>query len=180
MLKIQFKAPKFMWNSGKFNSVLHAQLRVQIRQAAREFVRAAVVNIPIDTGQARGTFLPIGRFLNVSVPISGNTPLKNKNPETGADYQEGDPKSNYGEPRKLIFTFPGNQYGEYFQIDVQLFYFWFNDFFSNKYGGPWDSIEEGRKAFIEYMRTTAVKRLPKLKDFIEVSYSDTSYKGDFL
>lgn len=171
MFKFQFKAPKFIWNHDKFTRTLRHNLQVQVRNAAREFVVAAVEKIPIDTGQARGTFLPLGRFLNISVPISGNSPKQNKSPQTGAELD-----------KQIIFSFPSNQYGEYFQIDWQLFYFWFNDFFEHQYlksNTPWESIEAGRLAFIDYMRNVAPAKLPRLKDFIEVSYMDASFGGEF-
>ncbi len=164
MFKVQVKISKFSFDTVKFNKTLRERLNVQVRNAAREFVRAAIVNIPVDTGEARGTFLPLGRFLNIAVPINGD-PEPDKNPTTGA-----------GPDKQLLFTFPSNQYGVYFQIDWQLFHFWFNEFFetrSNHYK-PWDSIEAGREAFLEYMRTVAPLRLPKLKDFITASYLDSS------
>lgn len=166
MIKLQWKFPTYKWNSQKFNQTLRTKLTVQVRQAAREFVRAAIVKVPIDTGEAIGTFLPIGRFLNVSIPILNNHPTEKKNPETGSS-----------EEKRLLFTFSSNQYGVYFEIDWQLFHFWFNEFFHHNYPNaqietPWHSMEAGRDAFLEYMRTVAVERLPKLKDFIEVTYRD--------
>ncbi len=168
MLKLKIKAPRFMWDGRKFHQALRDKLNFEVKEAAREFVRAAVVNIPVDTGEARGTFLPIGRFLNVPIPIPNAHPLANKSATTGAEAN-----------KQLIFTFPSNQYGVYFQIDWQLFHFWFNDFFAHSYPNgqmptPWKSIEAGRDAFLKYMRTEAVLKLPKLKDFLFVTYFNTS------
>lgn len=163
MFKIQFKAPKLLFDQKRFSRTLRDTLQAQLRNAAREFVRAAIVRIPIDTGEARGTFLPIGRFLHISVPISGAEPTVKKSEFTGESPE-----------KRLIFQFSSNQYGEYFEIDWQLFHFWFNDFFQHSYINgqeptPWGSIEAGKDAFLLYMKNEAPKRLPKIKDFILTS-----------
>lgn len=153
-LKLTMTAPKF--EAGKYTLALERELFVQMKQAARAFLEAAIVHVPIDTGQARGTFLPLGRFLNRVVPIEGNTPKPNKNPETGASNKN-----------KQVFQFVADAKGQYFEIDSKLFYFWFNDFYTNELRGtPWKSLEEGRKAFLLYMKNVAPSRLPRLKHFI--------------
>lgn len=44
-------------------------IEVQSRIAARAFVRAAVPRVPIQSGMARGSFLNLGRALNVAIPM---------------------------------------------------------------------------------------------------------------
>src|SRR5205809_7342881 len=62
-------------------------------EAARAFVRAAIPKIPVDSGMARGTFLNIGKLLNLTIPINSISSGKlyyrgaerlPKQPETGA------------------------------------------------------------------------------------------------
>lgn len=173
MFSITASLPVFKWDSKKFNRALLASLSTQARQAARAFVRAAVVRVPVDTGQARGTFLPLGRFLRISVPIGGAQTKPNKSPATGS---MGD--------RQMLFRFETQERGVFFEIEPQLFYYWWNDFFAHNYPGgqlptPWQSLEEGKKAFVTYMKTIAPTKLPKLKDFVIMSFFDLNANGRF-
>lgn len=161
MFKVSFSVPQFILNPQKFHKTLRNNLQIRIRQAARAFVKAAIVKIPVDTGEARGTFLPLGRFLNVAVPIGGE-PRRGKSAQTGSSPN-----------KQLLFTFGSEELGEYFEIDWQLFHFWFNDFFTHHYPKgqlptPWGSIEAGKQAFMEYMKTEAPRLMPRLNEFIEV------------
>lgn len=162
MFKVRIRIPRYTLEKEKMMAALKAKLEVQIRQAAREFVRAAIQNIPVDTGQARGTFLPLARALNVSVPIDG-TPQKGKSASTGAS---GD--------NQLIFKFETTKTLVKFEVDVQLFYFWVNDILGHPSGmhEPWQSIEEGFKAFMKYIHSTAPQRFPKLKDYLKVDIKE--------
>jgi len=162
MFKVRLKIPRYTIEKEKYMAALKAKLEVQVRQAARDFVKAAIENIPVDTGQARGTFLPLARALNISIPIDGNG-VKGKNQTTGASEQN-----------KLIFKFETTKTLVKFEVDVQLFYFWVNDIFGHPSGAhpPWESIEEGFKAFMKYIHTTAGTRFPKLKDYLKVDIKE--------
>lgn len=168
MISIKMTAKKGVLRQG-WSTAVHEYLATQIRQAAREFVREAVKHIPIDTGQARGTLLPLARVLRVAVDISGAKPLSNKNQETG---------SSTG--NKLIFKFTRTKNSEGFQVDVQLLYFWINDIMGHPSGehSPWESIEQGWEAFLLYMKEQAPKRYPKISSFIEhVDFDGASVHG---
>lgn len=68
------------------------------RQAARAWLRYIIVNVPVQTGMAKGALAPLGRFLRVAVPISPTRkPYKHKleggvlaTPQAGADKSEFD------------------------------------------------------------------------------------------
>ena len=156
MFKVKLSAPRYKLKNGWTENV-HERVRVQLRQAAREFVATAIQDIPLDTGQARGTFLPLARFLNASVPTSGGNPTSSKNPSTGA-----------GDENKLIFKFTTMATGETFEINPQLLYFIVNDIFGHPSGkhAPWKSIEHGWKAFMKYIKDVAPQRYPKIGQYI--------------
>lgn len=171
MFKVRFRAPKYTVDKEGLSRWIREKVNVQIRQAAREFVKEAIVKIPVDTGQARGTFLPLGRMLGVSVDILGAKSKPGKNEDTGSSANN-----------KLIFRFRDTKTQQGFEIDPQLFYFWFNDFFSHHYENaqlptPWESLQTGWDAFITYMKEVAPERLPKLRQFIKVEMVDYGYKG---
>lgn len=172
MINIKLQLVKVRLDAGAYTDALKKKLQIQMRQAAREFVLAAIVKVPIDTGQARGTFLPLGRFLKVTIPISGAQPTglggaTEKSQRTGA-----------GLLRQKLFQFESETGAEIFEIDPQLFYFWFNDMEANGFAGtPWKSLEEGKKAFLRYMRDVAPKRLPRIKDFVKFTKETREFGG---
>ncbi len=174
MFSISITLPKYKFNAEAYSRSLYTSLNVQVRNAAREFLREMVQHIPVDTGQARGTLFPLGRFLNVAVPTNGADPTRTKSPSTGSQSQN-----------MLLFDFPESEDGVYFEIQIQLFYFWFNEFFQHNYPNaqldtPWESIEAGKKAFISFMKKEAPKRMPKVKDFITVTQVDLTQGGVFF
>jgi hypothetical protein len=160
--QIKVDMPVIIFKQREFTRALREEVQTQMRQAAREFLRAVINRVPIDTGEARGTLLPLGRFLRVSVPIDVLNAKANKNPDTG----------EINAP--LLFDFETTGKGEYFTVQMQLFHFWWNDFFTHNYENPqidppWHSIEDGVKAFMDYIKTDGYKRLPRLKEFLFVS-----------
>lgn len=172
MFEIVILAPEFTFDEKRFLKTYREMAAIQTKQAARAFLRAVVQRVPVDTGQARGTLLPLGRFLRVAVPISSTNERENKNPETGA---QGD--------KQLLFRFPSYSTGEFFEIEPQLFYYWWNDFYSHNYPNspnptPWRSIEEGVEAFLLYMRTTAIERMKSqpMLDFFDVQYKNLKWR----
>lgn len=174
MFQITVKVPNLKFMREKYTEALKERLRVQVRQGAREFLRILIEHIPVDTGEARGTLFPLGRFLNVSVPTPGANPLKNKSAFTGA-----------GGDKQLVFHFRSTKTQEVFEIEVQLFHFWFNEFLEHNYPNgqlptPWMGIEAATEAFLIYMRETAPVRFPKITDFIVNTGYDSSgdiYRG---
>ncbi len=160
--KIEISYPVVKFKRHEFTVALRAEMQTQLRQAARAFLRAVIKRVPVDTGEARGTLLPLGRFLNVHVPIDPKSFRQNKDAGTG----EMD--------NPLIFDFESTEKGEYFTAQLQLFHYWWNDFFTQSYVNPqidppWHSIDDGVAAFMDYLKTFGLQRLPRLKDFTFVS-----------
>ncbi len=146
----------------EYTDWLRSEVQQQIRVAARAFLRAVIKRVPVDTGEARGTLLPLGRFLNVHVPIDPKRQQNNKDAGTGEI------------EHPLIFDFESTDKGEYFTAQLQLFHYWWNDFFTQNYVNPqidppWHSIDDGVDAFMEYIKTEGIRKLPQLKDFLFVS-----------
>lgn len=154
--------PIIRFKRREYTTFMRAEVQTQLRQAAREFLRAVIKRVPVDTGEARGTLLPLGRFLNVKVPIDPKSSKPNKDAGTG--------EMNH----PLIFDFETTATGEYFTAQIQLFHYWWNDFFTQTYSNPqveppWHSIDDGVDAFMNYIKTEGFKRLPALKQFTFVA-----------
>lgn len=163
------------FDSAGYTRAMREALEVQFRQAARAFVRAAILKIPVETGMARGSFKDIGRFLNVQIPINptrsgkyyppnGGAPIP-KTPEAGAALSTP--------PDQIIKWDDANRIA--FEFESQVFHYTLQEFFRpiNSATGqpvgsptaPWQSMIAGRVAFRNEMRSLR-KRLPKIKSFM--------------
>lgn len=149
----------------KFTKTFDDAAKVLIRQAAREWLRAAVLNVPVWTGMARGSLAfargpggNLSRFLNVAVPIN---PVS----ATPRWYSQRIPKTPESGGRFAIYNFTsGNsRYGFTFRSDV--IHFIINEFFTIRpvsRTSPWKSMEAGAEAFRTYMKNH-VGNLPRIE-----------------
>lgn len=148
-----------------YSAAVRKSMEIQFRHAARAFLRAAVPHVPVQTGMARGSFLHIGRYLNVAVPINpirfnktyempggGKIP---KTPESGASLSTSPQNLIKWRDNRLVFEFESN-----------VFHYTLEDIFGLKSPtAPWESIKKGRIAFMEELRKLRT-RLPKLGGYI--------------
>jgi hypothetical protein len=139
-------------------------LKVQMRNAAREWLKAVIPKVPVWTGTAIGTLQPLGRYLRVAVPISPVVERENKGPGFG-DALGG-----------FDFDDAGNTYT--FEFTNFLAYFKFNDQNNaNAYGfhlthdSPWHAMDAGQAAFEKYIEDVLPQRMPNIADFIVVTAS---------
>lgn len=172
---LTIECSKFKFDSKEFNKTLQKALETQMRQAAREFVRETLRRIPYRTGFLRGAFAPLLQLLKVAAPAPppGSTPLDSR----------GRPKKLYREYyQKKILKTPaaGAQFGTepgeiftntedqwLFNYSVLIIYYRINDVYTSRSPtSPWRSMETGRNAFINYMKTTGISKLPKVTKFI--------------
>lgn len=164
MLKVSGSVDVLDFDAAAYTKAVNEKIAAEFRQAARAFIRAALPRVPVDSGMARGSFLNVGRFLRVAVPI---TPRR-----TGLKYYPGGGKkpilktaeagaklATRGEDvvkvlrGRVTFTF-----------QTKVFHYLLEDQFGVR-SGPWGSFEAGRAAFIESVRTLK-DRLPSIKGFI--------------
>lgn len=145
------------------------RLEAHARQAAREFLRAIIKShaVPIDTGMAMGSFLNLGRFLNVAVPqgpgphrgqrtyvhSDGTRYPNQKGPELGAQFATKPEDAFIFTPTSVTF-----------QFETDVYHYILNEF--GLVFGPWNSFEIGREAALAYSKANFVKQMPKLLDFV--------------
>lgn len=149
-------------NKDELSSDVRKEIVNSIRRAARRFLIAAIVKVPIKTGMARGTFLNLGRALNVSVAISpvdhrrlihrqAGYPAVEKRPESGTIFATVTVPSSESSP--LIFN-----------VEVTLNYFNIEEFVGlRSKSAPWRSFEEGQRAFLEEIKTI---QLPNFESYL--------------
>jgi hypothetical protein len=147
---------KLSIDPGRFTKTLDKTMEVQLRQAARTWLRAVILRVPVWTGTARGTLRPLGQFLRVSIPISPVKFKKGFGPDVGA--------------RKSLYDFSKRGTTYAFEFDQELAYYSLNDFFQVnlplRNPTPWGSFKAGEAAFNKYIATELPKRLPKVEDIL--------------
>lgn len=113
-----------------------------VRDGAREFVRATILQVPQWSGHAAGSIKfaqgingQLAAFLRVAVPITPSHPNPKKTPESGGQFGS----YSFGSSRN-IFSF---------KIQTDLIYYVIQDFINIGISpnAPWRSFEAGLDAF---------------------------------
>lgn len=154
---------------GRFTKQLERQCEALVKAAAREWLRAMIVRVPIWTGMAAGSVKfargPNGNlsaFLNfdfdiIPHPRARTSPQKNQ--------LRGGAQGHYN------FTTSNHVFRFSFRSDVV--HYMHNEFFVRSDRGasgqqieaPWHSFAAGRVAFQAHIQQ-GITKLPKVKDFI--------------
>lgn len=149
------------FNKEKYRKRLDEILKRQVRNAAREWLRAVIPNVPVWTGTARGTLLPLSRILRVANRISPVHFKRDFGPSIG---------ENFG-----AFSFLDGTNGQYgFQYQIFLDYFQENEFspapakYKLKNPTPWHALRSGDAAYKKYMADILPQRLPNPAECLEI------------
>jgi hypothetical protein len=161
MIFFNAKMVKPVLNGKKFGKTLDGYLQVQLRQAAREWLRAVIPRVPVYTGTARASLKPLGRFLRVAVPIR---PVASR-PGMG----------QFAGESQGIFEFKNERFVYTFTIGTGVRHYVTNEFYDVRpkihlqhEPIPWQSHAAGQAAFLRYVNSTIPKRMPSIKDFLEI------------
>jgi hypothetical protein len=151
MLKFKIGIRRLEFDKHGYHQSRKAVIEEVLKEAAREFLKAAIPLIPVWTGQARGAFRPLARAVGAEPPeISykkGRRPKPSKNPETGETYAEG-PDITIEKKGSVSFKYK-----------INLRYVGENEL-------KWKAIATGRNAFHKYIKENLRKRLPKIRDWL--------------
>lgn len=162
-MKFTFTADKLTLNVEAYKRDLSGQAEVEMKEAAKEFIRAAAPKVPVITGFAKGTLIPLAE-------ASGAELLFTVLDATRTEYYQGIPKSPetgalFGTPRERIFTREGNTF--YFNYESSVIYYAIQDIYHyTSPTSPWGSFPAGQDAFITYMNTRGIKNLPTLLKYL--------------
>jgi len=147
----------------RYSKSLDAAISAQIRQAAREWLKAVILKVPIWTGTSMGSLQPLGAYLKVKVPDHYVAVRKGYGPSVGRANQE--------------FSFSRKGYVWTFSFTEEVAHYLVNEYFNaNLLGyklitpGPYGSFYAGEVAFENYINEYLAKRVPNLKDFISINY----------
>jgi hypothetical protein len=160
--KLALKGLKF--NKEAYSKALDEVLDIQIRQAARAWLRAVYPLVPVWTGESRGSLIPLGQYLRIAIPIVRN-PSADRHGYSWRNEAHGIPKGHFNfEHLKTLVRFS-------FSTDVKQYII--NEESNPNppihliHSAPWKSFEAGREAFFAYLRENLSKKLPQLKKYVE-------------
>lgn len=153
--------PKF--DASKYTQALQDACEVQLRQAAREWLRAVIPHVPVWTGTARGSLQPLGRFLNVAIPIVPSAPPKAMRFNRGASYGASQGHFKFSRRDKRFIFHYSSDVKHFLENE---FYHAPNPPYHLRNETPWNAFVYGKAAFDAYMKGTLPKRIPKIADYI--------------
>lgn len=179
-VKFKFEFSKITFDTGGFTKAFDEKAARLVRMAARAWLRALILQIPVWTGFALGSVKfakgsggNLGKYLNVAIPISPRSRRPRfyyhrggrrtpKTPERAGTYSE--------------YNFPSGQWRYRFSFRSDVIHFILNEFYASvSPSSPWLSMNAGRRAFLDYMKEH-VKDLPKVKDYV-IKSPDPRRKG---
>lgn len=151
-----------------YTDYVRQQIELNVRQAAREFIRAAIPRVPVLSGMARGSFLHLGRALRVAIPI-------NPSQRNGIYYgPNGERLPKTPESGARLSTSPENAFKNrgnniQFEFNTRVFHYTLEDIFGVRSPtAPWRSFQAGQEAFILEMQHLT-KRLQSIRSFVTMT-----------
>ena len=160
MIRASLKIWNIEINGGQYTKALFDALDIQVRQAARAWLRAIILSgrVPVWTGTARGSLLPLGQYLRVAVPISPIMAVrKGMGPSVGASLGQ--------------FQFVRGYYSE-FHFTSNVKHYAINELHDPRplihlihEPIPWQSFDLGKKAFRQYIKENLTAKLPRIESY---------------
>ena len=110
------KISKLDFDHNAYLAEIRKNVKIQLRLAVADWLRAVIELVPVSTGMARACLKPIGDYAGVDVDVFtattiGNTPIRKPTPTRNKELGEEMGKKPYQ-------AFTGNQYQYLFQYDI--------------------------------------------------------------
>ena len=164
MFNIKMRASKLGIDTGKYTKTLDTNMKEQVRQAARAWLKAVILKVPIWTGTSMGSLQPLGAYLHVPVPKDYKVVRSGYGASVGRANQE------------FSFERTGNVWS--FSFTEEVAHYLVNEYFNaNSSGkfhlitpGPYRSFAAGEAAFEGYINQYLVKRVPNLHDYVTETF----------
>ncbi len=150
---------------GKFTKSLNEIMETQLRNAAREWLRAVVIATPVYSGESRGSLLPLAGYLHRHIDIFPAHAWKVRPPgPTSLGIEVGASRGSY--------SFTSTNYVYTFTFSTEVPQFLINEFNVGLgsppliHPTPWRALEAGENAINQYLDENILKRFPKVSDYV--------------
>ena len=167
---IEFKQglPLYRFKKVEYTKTLERRVGQIFRQAIRAWIATMITRVPVKTGHARGTLIPLARNLRTRVPIQPKPGQKNKSSLGAAEsmFVVKDDRSN---PGQLLFSFEWEAFVLHFLLhDQGLIPRPLN---SQIQPWPWNSTVYAQETMLAYLRTHLKGILPEsVFKYVEKKY----------
>lgn len=173
-MKVTFVATGFEFKRAEFSDAFKKAIQLELRNGAKEFVKAALPRVPVRTGFARGTLLNLADAIGYNAAsnkegfnrklMSKRLKVKNVSVNGKLEYYEGVPKTpenarQFSTQINKVFTNNGRTFS--FNYENTVLYYEIND---ERY--QWRSFIFGSEAFISYLERVGLQRLPAITEYI--------------
>jgi hypothetical protein len=172
-MKVKIKLVYLKLDKGAFTKTFTEAMETQNRQAARAWLRAVLIKVPVWTGEAKGSLRPLGQFLKVAVPIG---PISTTREAKRAISEGHTVAAGEGQGHFQFKNEDGKRFVFIFKTDVV--HYLINEFYNVKppinliQPVPWFSLRAGKAAYKQYLNDNLKQKIPKIKSFLtsEIRY----------
>lgn len=169
MIKITQTLDFLEFDQVKFTKTLDRTLGQIIREAAREWLREMLsLGIPVETGMAKATLVPLGRFLNNVGGLQINPTRKpyysklegsiqsveNGMSEGAQDFHIRD---DHSDPLSFVYEF---------EWSTTILHYWLAEFYNGKAIVGEGAVKIAEYKMRKYIASSVKKRLPTLAKYI--------------
>jgi len=149
MLKARLKLYKYDFDIKAAEAATKAALSGLLEESAKAFLKATFDHIPVWSGMARASTLPMARYLNLSLQVSKRSDAPDR---INLGQSQGAFEFEYG-PKVYRMTFISNVFHYYLMDNYSL---------PQNYGQPWNSLSYGVNAFIDKFESDGEDILPPM------------------
>lgn len=184
MLFASNKLKKITFDVGGFTKTLDMRMGEVVREAARQWLRAVITSVPsardgdfpVYTGMAKASLIPLGRFLRVAVPVHPIKQYKDKNMTKGIAAgrapRGGWVRDDHTHPMTFVYSFKWQSAVDHYETNELTDNGWAN-LIAHR---PWNTLEAGNAAFRNHVREAIHRKLPKIKNYLNVVESKRGSK----
>lgn len=170
MLRATVRFSQIRLNEGRFNRELDEQMNAVVLSGAEAMLRTMLYIVPVDTGMAQGSLVPFSRLLKDFVGTipnpavqAGRERVKTNQPGYPGGVKSFEAGEALGLARGPAIR-PARTNDATYAMSVSTKVPHFQE---SEWGK--EAFSEGRRAFREYVKTWAKRRVPRLKDFLTFS-----------
>lgn len=152
-----------------YTKTLERNVGQVFRQAIREWTKTFFVNgaVPVETGMAKASFVPLGRFLN----NVGNMTVNPVREPYYSHTEEGIQSIHLGESKQIFRivddrSAPG-KYEFIFEWDTSTIHWFEPDHYDGKFMNGKQIVELAEQNFDNYFDLTILQRVPEVSPYIE-------------